>query len=323
MKNIVLLLLVLIVFKFNIAQPYYPIEFNNSGWNNVGWIIENGWPIAADLYNCYFQSDTLISSKFYHKYYFDRTHYDFENGNFWFIDSSIYIGAMREDDKQYYFLPNDSVNERMIYDFNLGINDTVPVGYYPYSAYIEVITDTNTITLNDGTTRMEYSAHLYDIQGNGVGFCKYVESIGNSYSLVHPDLFAIQNYNGGFERCGYCENGELVFWVGGGFSWPPAEECGFTVAIKDLKYEVNKILSVSPNPIIDDYFIIQLKLPLKIIQDFNINLYNYQGQEIYSDKIILQSDRPKIVNIELRSGIYILQLLSSDTIISTKLVKSK
>lgn len=325
MKKNVALIVLLIVVKINIAQDYHPIDFYNSGWNNVGWILGgSGFPEKADLYNCYFVSDTLIANNTYHTYYYDRTRYDFNTGNnIIYADSNTYIGAMRTDSKRYYFIPKDSLEERLIYDFNLSLNDTVPLGFYPAPAKYKIIDDTSTITLNDGTTRMEYRANLLDSQGNLVGICWYDEGLGDTKSLVHPDLYAIQSYDGGFERLSYCENGELQYHHPG-FWWDPGMDCDFTVSVRQWTLGSNNHLMVIPNPIIENSFSFELKTTINFNKEYNLNIYNYLGQEIYSEIIQLQSNSLKSLNIDLNPGMYVLILTDSDnTTYATKIVKSR
>ncbi len=140
------------------SQNYHPIVYENSGWNNVGWICdENPTPVSADLYKCYFLDDTLIDGQLYHKHYFDRSRYYFTPPySNQLLDSNIYIGAMRDSDKMYYFIPKEENNETLVYDFNLGINDTVPLGFLPYPAHQKIVYDTDTITFLDGSQRIQY-----------------------------------------------------------------------------------------------------------------------------------------------------------------------
>jgi hypothetical protein len=325
LKNIVLLTLILIAFEINVAQNYHPIEFYNSGWNNVGWIMEgNNFPQKADLYKCYFLADTVIGNMSYHTFYHHRIRYDVNNGNnILHSDSNNYIGAMRTERKSYYFIPKGNLEERLIYDFNLSINDTVPLGFYPAPASYKIIDDTSTITLNDGTTRVHFRAKILDSLGNFVSFCFYDEGVGDTKSLVHPDLYAVQSYDGGFERLTYCENGELLYSLPGLY-WEPGNDCDFTVSIKQWALGSNNNLIVTPNPFFGNSFSFKLKTLDNLTKEYSLRIYNNIGKEVFSNKIPLQSNRHQSLDINLSPGMYLLVLTDGDkSFFTAKIIKSK
>ena len=315
-------MIVLIICSNLSSQTYHPIVYENSGWNNVGWIIDgNVMPESADLYNCYFHDDTLISGLTYHKHYFDRTRYYF-SGNGWHVllDSCVYIGCMRDNDKMYYFIPNDAPEETLLYDFNKGINDTIPLGFFPNPAIHKVITDTIMQPLLDGSFRIGYFFQYKDSTGNYLGGDIITESIGNRNTLVHPDLYTMQSYDGGYHLFSYCENGQLLY-LASAVGWVTAENCDFTVLVEELqKYNTSHIL-VEPNPVAGSMFSIRVGFPTEPCQKYDLKIYNDHGQIVYSNYTTLRSNIQLPINVNLHKGCYFLRLSNGNKSYSAKFIK--
>lgn len=304
------------------SQNYYPIVYENSGWNNVGWICdENPTPIEADLYKCYFKDDTLIDGQLYHKHYFDRTRYYFTSPYpHQALDSNIYIGAMRDNDKKYYFIPKEETVETLVYDFNLGINDTVPMGFLPYPAHRKIVFDTDTVNFWYGSQRIRYRYQVEDSLGNFLGFGSYTETLGNGRSLVHPDLYIAQYYDCGYHVYGYCEDG-LLLYRSSGVGWLVADNCDFTVSINENnKYHESNIL-VEPNPVSGNRFSIRIGFMTEPSQTFDMKIYNQLGQIVHSEKTLFQFNTPESIEVNLQKGYYFLHLTNGNKSYSTKFIK--
>lgn len=304
------------------SQNYHPIVYENSGWNNVGWICdEYPTPIAADLYKCYFLDDTVIGGQLYHKHYFDRTRYYFTSPfPHQLLDSNIYIGAMRDSDKMYYFIPKEENNETLVYDFNLGINDTVPLGFLAYPAQRKIVFDTDTITFLDGSQRIQYKYQVEDSLGNFQGQGSYIEAVGNRYSLIHPDLYIFQYYDCGYNFFSYCEDG-LLLYHGDAVGWTAGDNCDFPVTINDLiKYHSSDIL-IEPNPVSGNRFSIRVGFMTKLSQTFDLKIYNQIGQIVHTKKTTFQANTSETIDVNLQKGCYFLHLSDGNKSYSTKFIK--
>lgn len=320
MKNLALILL-LVTSNTIYSQNYHPIVYENTGWNNVGWILDGNMPGSADLYNCFFNGDTLIGNNLYHKHCYDLTHYNFFP--LWHVklDSMVYIGGMRDSGKKYYFIPEGDITETLVYDFNLGINDTVPLGFMPPPAYHKIVLDTTMQTLLDGSVRTQYLCRIEDNLGNFLGYHKYSQTIGNSYSLIHYDLYTVQQYDGGFMQFSYCEDGQLLYLRTGGVSWVTAQNCDFTVKINEFeKFQASNIL-VEPNPVIGTSFSVKIGFPAEQHQNYKFTIYNSFGQVIHSGEVTIQSYHSELINVNLSSGCYILHLSDSENSYTSKFIK--
>lgn len=319
MKTILTITL-FILFTGAYSQNYHPIVYEYSGWNNVGWILQNNpTPIAADLYKCYFQDDTIINDQAYHKYYFDRTyHYIPTMNTIYTEDSNVYIGAMRNENKKYYFIPNDSTNEKLIYDFELDINDSVPIGFKPYPAFREIIYDTSHRVLFDGSKRKIYNTKIQNYAGDIIGYSTYFESLGNYNSLVHPDLFTVQNYDGGFEMFTYCENGQLLYDQPN-LGWLPGENCSFPVIT--VENGTTPELIIKPNPTSGNNITIQLVTTQSGSEEYDLILLNNYGQIVHRESKYTSSNNQISLSLNIPKGLYILCLTYDHKTIMKKIIK--
>ncbi|MCW3103179.1 MAG: hypothetical protein JWO09_1619 [Bacteroidetes bacterium] len=127
MKKLLLLTLLVIQFSKSEAQSwvYHPFPTDSAVWTNARgtWMIPPGWPTVPwpapyvqydppELY-CMPATDTVIGSIAYSEL---------------FRCGIGYAGALRDDGAgKVYFIPPDSTNELLIYDFTVGTGDTAHV----------------------------------------------------------------------------------------------------------------------------------------------------------------------------------------------------
>ncbi len=120
-KDIILILSILISYSIQ-AQQYYPFPENNAFWL-VSW----GTPSESSDYHYELTGDTLIGLFNYHKLESaGNTYYSFDPNNPQFYNNG-YVGAYRNDTltKKVYYFPKDSINESLLYDFNMVTGDTI------------------------------------------------------------------------------------------------------------------------------------------------------------------------------------------------------
>jgi len=276
-------------------------------------------PVEADMYKCYFQEDTIINNKSYHKYFYGLSNHNTGWKNYIVEDSNVYIGAMRNENKKYYFIPSDSIEERLIYDFDLDLNDTVPIGYFSSPIAYAVITDTSHIILNDSSMRKKFRITKFKSDGSYYGMTEYYESLGYYFSLVNPELFIIRDYGiGGFEMFSYCQYG-LLLYNDESVNWSVLENCDFPVTI--IENETNDGFIVKPNPTSENRIKIQAITNKSELIQYTLVLLNNYGQEVYKETDITIGNQDIIIPFELPKGLYVLCLTYHGKTLCKKIFK--
>jgi hypothetical protein len=125
------------------GQSYTSFTFPNSIWRDY---IYTGNPIFSSLYEYnvydyeYYTCGDTIGEKYFKLY---KVGYYHDINRNWMLNtithdstfSCSYFGAIRSDSlKKVYFLPADSSTEKLLYDFDLQIGDTLPLTYI-YTTY--------------------------------------------------------------------------------------------------------------------------------------------------------------------------------------------
>jgi hypothetical protein len=133
MNKLLLLFVCLHIYRPVLAQSYQPFPAANAFWleETESNIIEDpGW--CAKIQHT-ITGDTLIGILVYHKLELSRINYFYPYPGMCVYDSIVaiypvsYEGAFREDSslKKIYFIPFDSANEKLIYNFNVSVGDTM------------------------------------------------------------------------------------------------------------------------------------------------------------------------------------------------------
>jgi len=111
-----------------ICQEYSPFNFAEGIWI-CNYHLHNEQPIGIESlnYQYYTEGDTIINSTEYFKFY----RYGFVSWSIPQTDTiNDYIGAIRNNDaKQVIWVNHGDTVQKIIYDFNLGIGDTIKRGY--------------------------------------------------------------------------------------------------------------------------------------------------------------------------------------------------
>jgi len=313
MKKLYFIILILISLKSFGQYNYIPINFNNSSWNYVGYIIGDFMmPEQIDLYRCQFENDTLINSTQYHKFKYEKhSWYNDESGYSNYIGTSTdYIGAIREDGFEYYFVPRESETEILLYNFdNISEGETI---WEDISSNDVIVIDSIRIeTMMDNIDRKVYYGLQY-----GYKVVKLIEGIG-IMSVVQGGLIPsnfitsdFEIYDGGFNIDGYCENGDIVDYCG---YFSAARDCDFTLRIEE-KFISEDFISVFPNPTTG---IINLGFREKNIECLIVR--NITGKYIIEKTEIQQNEQIDLSGFD--SGIYIISIQTDNEIFTTKIIK--
>ncbi|MBK8354347.1 MAG: T9SS type A sorting domain-containing protein [Saprospiraceae bacterium] len=189
----------------------------------------------------------------------------------------------REEDRKLFILPEDSIREILLCDFNLNLGDTFlnpRWGTYPYSSSILTVIDISYLITNDGVSRkiMQLSA-----EGPEFLHTTWIEGIGDI-----SWLFLVPNYlgtiSGGFIFICHSIDGKVIYGDENScYSWIGTND---RKSLKSFKFY--------PNPTLG-------KFSFTTIESFKeLKIYNVWGQEV-AYKITNQ----EIDISHLKAGIYI------------------
>ena len=302
-KKNYLIILAVVVLSANEAkaQTYVPFPTDSAFWKThfVNLFLN-------EIYKTYeLAGDTTIDLQSYHKIYETWTEQIFLIDSLIFSPKS-YLGGMREQDKIVYFKPADDT-ERIIYDFHLGVGDTVAsaLNSVPCNPFT-TITSITDVVLADGTFRKQYTLYSCSSSTNW-----YIEGVGNRFGPIPHYYEAWGPGTCCFELTCYKAHGTLIYPTTG-------NECSILTSTHEIP---NTFISFSvyPNPF-QEACVIDFG---KVIQKGNLKVINELGQ-IVADKTISNTNQEIISAAELsHSGIYLLTFSVGDQIVSRKIVFSR
>lgn len=120
--KLILFLLVFFPFVLSAQSTSFPdsnVVFVNSFYQEIPFG-QIGWPYQLmEVTNfCVDGSDTIIASNTYKKVIE--------------CPEQVYHGAYRSENRKVYFVPKDSTNQYLLYDFSVEVGDTIPQVYFEY-----------------------------------------------------------------------------------------------------------------------------------------------------------------------------------------------
>lgn len=306
-----LVLFLIFSIKNSFAQVYTPFPDSNAVWD-----VFEAFPSAEDSiwFTVHYglNGDTIINSLNYHKLFFNSGLTD--STMIFSSPNTIYNGAIREDTtaKKVYYIPKDSVNESIIYQFNLNYHDTVliPTIYGWYEEFV-CISNNATILINS-QYRKYYILQSQDFQQEF-----WIEGIGSGGGILntyyHPTWDTLKY----MLRC-FHQNDTLLYHMNG-CPWPvpPCQSIfdgcytqGLYTKIEQNKGNLENNIMIFPNPITGESI---LKIPGKISgKNALIEIYNTQGKlikrhNIDGNEILLNAS-------EFSPGLYVYKLNNNHNI---------
>lgn len=278
-----------------IGQDYFPFQTNSAKWSVFSRL--GAWPPPAteNTFHYFINGDTIFGPLSYSKIYSNDAMSDI-------IDTanSVYIGGLREDTNKhiYYkpaelyqqfsnmcFIENSTLDEFLLYRFDISIGDTFELNEYWYDQYILVDIDTVQV---DSTFRKKY------IINNGEMGDIWIEGIGSMTSLFGSSCYVF-------------EGQELLLCYEDSTTFFESEQNYFdrcTHFIVGQSEYFQDELQIYPNPVTSEFHL-SIKNPL--VND-RINIYNVFGQKVLSKKLIIN----RVDISELNKGMYIIELLSDN-----------
>lgn len=266
---------------------------------------------GINTYTYRFGKDTMVNNKRYHKllcaYNSDS---DFEYAKIIIREDSnrIYFINFNDSVHSYlgtYFNYEDTINEKILYDFNLNIGDTITTGGIstmgPTSKkYFYTIIDVDTVIINDTPLRrliIEDEEYYFGKQ------FEWIEGIGSNFGLITrfrvwdtatPELFCCS------------QNGEIIYQS------ETAQEykaCCIYVGINDIS---NFNLNIYPNPTTSKINI-DIGNSHAFLVMFDMTGKMIQQKHIYNNCVLDLSNYP--------IGVYTINLFSEQGLISKRLIK--
>lgn len=302
--SIIFTILILLLSGKSNGQTYQGFPDIDAYWkvqySNVICVDIHGISGVCSEYQYIYTGDTIISNKTFRKINLsgqDRNPLD-ETWTFW---NSAYHGSYRNDiiNKRVYYVPKDSINEILLYDFNLSLNDTLPETYvYSQSEYTTITIDKIDSVLINNTYLKRY--HL---DNAGFGGQYLIEGIGSTLGLLSPITpFFEENYDllcfkNDYDNLSYQSESD--------------PDCDLITGIQEKNLNHSNI-EIFPNPAIE---YISIKNPFN--ESVLIEIYTTKGQKI---KIITIKENDSRIDIsDLNAGLYFVRIFSNG--IETKIIK--
>ena len=310
MKKIAVLLFVFLPFLLN-GQTYIPIPASPTS----EWRVQHMYHFKTDPclivedYKYYFMNDTLIKSKTYSKLYKSGIIYETPLGPNSYCDpktyhyTDIYVGAIRNDSSKVYLHSSQNQTERLLYDFNLHIGDTLANKIFSWSGNLVVGIDT--ILINNRQHRRFFIGDTSTPFMDSTRFI--VEGVGSSIGLIE-----IEHWESSHDLLCYAENNASVF--------PKGSYCILNIGIDELSIEQEFALKYYPNPVNS---VLNLSFENNLTNEAELYIINTLGQQVYQQKLQANNYQYRIPLNKIKPGIYFFEVRSTQIrIASGKFIKN-
>jgi len=217
----------------------------------------------------------------------------------------------REENQKFYVLPKDSINEILVYDFNLEVGDIFKTnwGWNLTDSISMVIQRIDTVITLDGVSRRKFILDHYNYPGSGTYHQgEWIEGIGSlDWIFVFPSYTL--STSGGFSF--------ICHWVDSNLVYPYFDnfpECELIDNLNNNQLDFN--FSFFPNP-----FINQLNIEFNHLNVKEVKVINQMGQVVFKQSENFGKDIT-IYTDNINPGIYFLQIaLPHGLVINKKCIK--
>jgi hypothetical protein len=287
------------------AQDYTPIDFSaQSVWYIEAVDIDPVTNLPQYFHHIFsqFDGDTVLGNKNYHKYYYQiRSVFNPVNLEF------AYLGGIREDGRQVYFIHRDSSAEILLYDFDhMAVGDTLL--WWHCSSDPSVFCDVkqiSTVVLLDGSTRKRYRYDVTTINPPmPATYREIVEGIGSTYGLVPAFQYQQNNvYDGGAYLRRYCKNHVELYGSLGSQLPPEDNPCYTFVGLMDVPGQLHGV-ELMPNPF-EEHLMLQAS---EGGGEYRVYVQDVLGKTV-SEQTLTLAGAPQTLEIPaLPPGLYILSV---------------
>ena len=294
MKHLLTILLLILGLGLKAqTSVYHPFPQINSYWNiNKSFYCWIGIPeYITQSYSVIVSNDTTIGSETYHKLFIPYLRSDSTGCTSNSVTQGIYKGCIREDisaKKVYYVKPSFST-EKLLYDFNLQVGDTI-------FGELEAPTKDTVISIDSIET-----------WGSGGGWVKrwlinscyniyIIEGVGSTYGLIEPSPGCAPD---NMERDIMCMVCTLPTT---GYYYPAITDCDMITSVNSIAKDYN--VEIFPNPSNNSF---QIDFKNHLFQELTIS--NLLGDIVLKENI---RSLNKLFIKDLDNGIYILTLVDKD-----------
>ncbi len=282
--------------NYILPEPeYFPLPDTNSIWS-VATIKQT---VFEETYKYGIPGDTSILSENYRMI-------SLSDDSVFYPDSSIYYCAVRESNKKWYFVEQNSTQEKLLYDFSINTGDTVQIDNPWSNGVNELKVDTvdSVFIYNEFRKRIllnSLSANTFDA---------WIEGIGSIYGLF---------YSGGdFNN----ENFQLICFEHLDMLWyinSPNGACFIKDPLSSGSIKIESPeFTIYPNPFHDKLTIVATEHTCGPVK---VEIFTIHGVKEFSEAFNLQNKKDIPLNTSLTSGVYFLRIQSNIESVVYKVVK--
>lgn len=260
-------------YSYSQARKYWAMPDSTAHWNTY----THYYPLAKNSATLRIDGDTIYRGILYHK---------LRVIGFSYFPINSYDGAFRDDiiNRKVYFLPKSDSVEKLLYDFNLQIGDTLRT--YNTKGKISQI---RVFSLDSILIGLNYRKRWILIGDNTDA--EIIEGIGSSYGFSSMLMPIIEGHP--HLTC-FSEKNKSLYPI-----FDAEEGCPLISSVKTINKSLD--FEIYPNPSFGAFTLISKENVLKI------EIYSINGQKI--DPIALDS---KIEMTDYPKGVYYIKVSSND-----------
>lgn len=334
MKKHILALMILCFSMGLKSENYHPFPTENAIWHSVAsqyaWDMDYEYSRELFSHKYFINGDTIIENETWQKIYFTNNYL----GDVDYKSEMNYVAAIRENDQKQVLAKFLQFPEFVLYDFSLGVGDTIWYEYaaysdvsgnYPfyfndddddfYSPHYKVVVNKDSVLLENGEYRNRLILNSYlDHYGNINITNHWVEGFGCTRwsGLFHPIVIIRHDNGDGVSFVCLMQDDEVVY-----LDNPYCDDCLCeTFTSIDHVDGTNELLTVYPNPSKGN---LTIAISESAASNLALKITDISGKNILEQPLRNQQE----INLNLgdcRSGFYIIQLwdVDRDELIATE-----
>ena len=281
------------------GQAYHPFPTDSAYWKYYGH--DNGYHFL-DYVSYDLDGDSVFGGKTYSRIFKTTQSSNTITGTTDFAPPH-FIGGLREQDKIIYFYDPYLLSEDTVFNFTLGVGDTVAHVYYIFSGWQWLtVSQIDSVPMLDGSFRRRFNFYppLSD---------SYIEGIGSSYSIFPEYTPPFGPGAVFFQLTCFTDHDTLLYHESSN------EDCSLITSVEQVM-NVNNEMSTHPNPFSNE---VSIEFG-KIIHEGVLEIKNVSGQIVLKERI--SNSDLEIIPAEYfqANGIYFLTVKTEDKVYCSKLV---
>ena len=282
---------------------YHPFPDSNAVWNETFYTPPVGFTNYNGYYIYFLAGDTIISSLDYKKVLTTGT---------WVYSSSLngfvnyfqnkYVGAIRQDilNKKVYFCDSSSITDRLLYNFNLNVGDTLPITFNN-TVNTNYVSSIDSILIGTSYRKQFHISKAGAYTSPDSNYTVLIEGIGSACGLIDP-IIPGGPWNYTRLNC-FSQNNRVVY--------SPYGHCDSTLSIKTINTQ-ETIFNIYPNPSNGSFVIEPSNQTKQTMQVYDVN-----GKLVLSQTI---TGKTSIDASSLNEGVYNISLISNEGVVNKRVV---